>query len=133
MAIKSLDELKEIREQHQNKTALRYSGDLINNHTDHIEILVGMATCGIASGARETLNELTKIISEDKIENIRVIPVGCMGYCKEEPIIQINMPNSEPVIYGHVKKNKVKEIVESHIKEKKPVEKMIIHVDFDRA
>lgn len=131
MGIKSLDELKQIREKSRSMTSLR-SGE----HTDGsepIEILVGMATCGIASGARETMNELTRQLSDKNIGNIRVIPVGCIGFCKDEPVIQVNMPAQKPVVYGNVKKEKVAEIIDSHIINHNPVERLTIGADFIRA
>ncbi len=133
MGIKSLEELKKIREEHKNKTSLRNAGEHTDETVSHIEILIGMATCGIAAGARETLNEIMEEISRNNIENIRVIPVGCVGFCKEEPIIQINIPGSKPVSYGRVKKEDVKQIIQSHILNNKPVESKIIHVEFNRA
>lgn len=112
MPIKSLEELKKIREEHVKKVKLRGTGESEDNT---VEILVGMATCGIAAGSRDVLNELVSIINEKDIENVKVIQVGCMGYCHSEPTVQINEPGKEPVIYGKVDKTFVKEIVEKHI------------------
>ena len=133
MEIKSLEELKQVREQHRNKTSLRHRGENIDeNIPEYTVIRIGMATCGIAAGARETMNAIMEEISRNNIENVRVIPVGCAGSCAHEPIIQVHVPNSEPVVYGNVRKENVKEIVESHIINKTPVEHMIIHVEFNR-
>jgi NADP-reducing hydrogenase subunit HndB len=130
MKIKSLDELKKIREEHQNKVSLRQSSE---NNEDKIEILIGMATCGISSGARETLNSFVEILSKENLSNAKVVTVGCIGYCHSEPTVQINMPGQKPVLYGNVKKDKVHEIVEKHIKGGKPVDNLILRVDFERA
>ena len=113
MPIKSLDELRKIREDQVKKVKLRESGE---SDDQTIEILVGMATCGIAAGSREVLNALVNIVSEQEIDNIKIVQVGCMGYCHSEPTVQINMPGSEPTIYGKVDTAFVKDIVEKHIK-----------------
>ena len=130
MTIKSLEELKKIREEHLEKVRLREHGESAG---DKIEILVGMATCGISSGARETLNEFVDIMVNEKIDNVSVVPVGCIGYCHSEPTVQVNIPGQKPVLYGNIKANKVREIVEKHIKGGKPVENLILHMDFERA
>lgn len=130
MKVKSLDELRKIREESNDKVNLRESGDTTG---DRIEILVGMATCGISSGARETLNAFIEEIGKEKLNNAKVVPVGCIGYCHSEPTVQVNMPGQTPVLYGNVKKEKVHEIMEKHIKGGEPIENMIIKVDFERA
>ena len=112
MPIKSLDELRKIREDQVKKVKLRESGE---SDDQTVEILVGMATCGIAAGSREVLNALVNIISEKELDNIKVVQVGCMGYCHSEPTVQINMPGSEPIIYGKVDNAFVNDIVEKHI------------------
>ena len=112
MPVKSLDELRKIREDQIKKVKLRETGE---SDDQTIEILVGMATCGIAAGSREVLNELISQISTKGIEHIKVVQVGCMGYCHSEPTIQVNMPGHEPTIYGNVDRNFVGEILDKHI------------------
>ncbi|MCT4661242.1 MAG: (2Fe-2S) ferredoxin domain-containing protein [Tissierellales bacterium] len=111
MTIKSLEELKKIRDDNLKKVKLRESGE----GSSQVEILVGMATCGIAAGARETLAGLLEAIEAEGLENIKVVSVGCLGYCHSEPVIQVNIPGEEPVLYGKVDKEKAKEIVKKHI------------------
>jgi len=130
MQIKSLDELKKIREEHLDKVSLRQSGEYIG---DKIEILIGMATCGISSGARETLNAFTEEIEKAGLNNVKIITVGCIGYCHSEPTVQVNMPGLKPVLYGNVKKEKVRDIVIKHLRDGIPVEDMILKIDFERA
>ncbi len=113
MSVKSLEELKRIREDHIKKVKLRESGE---SEDQTIEILVGMATCGIAAGSREVMNELVAQITENGIDHIKVIQVGCMGYCHSEPTVQVNMPGHEPTIYGNVDKAFVADILNKHIK-----------------
>lgn len=112
MPIKSLDELKKIREEHMKKVKLRGTGE---SEDQTIEILVGMATCGIAAGSRDVLNEFVSVIDTKALDNVKVIQVGCMGYCHSEPTVQINMPGQEPIIYGNVNNAFVNEIVEKHL------------------
>ncbi len=130
MKIKSLDELRAIREEHSNQVRLREHGEATG---DKIEILIGMATCGISSGARETLNAFVNQLANERLDNVKVVPVGCIGYCHSEPTVQVNIPGQKPVLYGNVKENKVQDIVEKHIKDGKPVENLVLHVDFERA
>ena len=129
MTIKSLEELKKIREEHTNKIKLRKHGD---SNEDRVEILVGMATCGISSGARETLNKFIEELFKEKLNNVKVIPVGCIGYCHSEPTVEVHIPGQKPVLYGNVKEDKVNEIIKEHIKGGKPVEDLKIEIDFER-
>ncbi len=112
MPIKSLEELKKIREDHVRKVKLRESGD---TDDQTVEILVGMATCGIAAGSRDVLNALVDYISEANLDHIKVIQVGCMGYCHSEPTVQVNMAGKEPTIYGNVDTAFVRDIIDKHI------------------
>lgn len=129
MPIKSLDELKKIRDKNQKSVNLRESGEGDNK----IELLVGMATCGIASGARETLNALIEEIDKQNLENIKVVQVGCMGYCHSEPTVQVNVPGQDPILYGPIKKDRVKELIDKHIKNHEILEDVVINKNFDKA
>ena len=88
MKVKSLEELQKIRKESEKKVNLRKHGDV---EGDEIEILIGMATCGISSGARETLNAFVDEIDKQNLKNIKVVPVGCIGYCHSEPTVQVNI------------------------------------------
>lgn len=112
MTIKSLEELTRIRENALQKVALRESGECPEGIT---ELMVGMATCGIAAGARDTLSALLLEIEAQALKNIRVIQVGCLGYCHSEPIVQVNVPGEEPVLYGNVDRQRAKEIIQKHL------------------
>ena len=127
MTIKTTDELNKLRE--QSKTSLREQGEVSG---EQIEILIGMATCGISSGARKTLNTFANELKNQNINNAKITTVGCIGYCHSEPTVQINMPNQKSVFYGNVKENNVNEIIENHIKNGKPVENLVLNIDFDR-
>ena len=111
--IKSLDELKKIKEQAKNSVSLRVKGDNIENM---IQVRVAMATCGIASGAREVMTEFIEELQRQNMDNVVVTQTGCMGYCYAEPTLELTMPGQEPIIYGYVDKAKVHEIIEKTIK-----------------
>lgn len=130
MKIKSIDELKKIKEEYTDLVQLRKQGE---GNSENIEILVGMATCGISSGARETLNAFATQLAKEKILGAKVISVGCIGYCHSEPTVQVNMKGQKPILYGNVKEGDVTKIIEQHIKGGQPVESMILQVDFERA
>ncbi len=127
MGIKSLEELKKIRDKHQNKVNLRESGNLTENV---VEIMVGLATCGIAAGARETLNAMVKEIEDQGLANVRVVRVGCMGYCHSEPVVQVNMSGEPPVLYGNVDEEKGREIIKKHVMGKELLEDSVLIKSF---
>ncbi|NLK97272.1 (2Fe-2S) ferredoxin domain-containing protein [Defluviitalea saccharophila] len=111
--IKSLDELKKLREQVKAKVDLREKGD---NMEKLVQIRVAMATCGIASGAREVMNALVDIVTNEKLDNVVISQTGCMGYCYAEPTIEVTIPGEEPVVFGEVTVERAKEIVEKYVK-----------------
>ena len=84
--MKSLAELKAIREKMQGQVGLRSENDT------QTRVVVGMATCGIASGARPVLKALSDAVQEKKLENVAVTQTGCIGLCKYEPIVEVMEP-----------------------------------------
>ncbi len=130
MKIKSLEELVKLRNESMKKVNLREDG---KNAGDTIELLVGMATCGIAAGAREAFSALMDKINDENIENIRLVQVGCLGFCHSEPTVQLNMPNEEPVLYGNVDKDTALKIIDEHIKKGKLVDNHILIKSFEKA
>ncbi|WP_069997509.1 (2Fe-2S) ferredoxin domain-containing protein [Cellulosilyticum sp. I15G10I2] len=120
--IMSLDDLKSLRDNVKNKVDLREKGE---NVDEMVVIRVAMATCGIASGARDIMNYFADLVREEGIDNIVITQSGCMGYCYAEPTIEVTLPASEPVVYGNVTKEKAKEILEKHIKSGEMVDGII--------
>ena len=98
--IKNLADLKKLQSEVQSKIKLREKGD---SPGQLVQIKVSMATCGIASGAKETMNFL-------------IDELDCMGYCYAEPTIELTIPGQQPVVYGFVNKSKAQEIIEKHIR-----------------
>lgn len=130
MKIKSLDELIKIREDAVKKVNLRETGE---DGGETIELMVGMATCGIAAGARETLHALIEILKEKDLEQIKLVQVGCLGFCHSEPTVQLNMPGHEPILYGNVNPDVARKIVEDHIMNGKMVDNHILIKSFEKA
>ncbi|MEA3460552.1 MAG: (2Fe-2S) ferredoxin domain-containing protein [Bacteroidota bacterium] len=110
--IKSLADLKRIRDEQQSGLQTREKGEVAENL---VQVKVAMATCGIASGAKETMEFMTEALEKRGIDAI-VTQVGCMGYCYAEPTIEVTLPESEPIVFGGVNREKADEIIEKYIK-----------------
>ncbi len=107
--MKSLEELKAIRDRMQGQVGVR-SAD-----ASQTRVVVGMATCGIASGARPVLNTLSDLVQEKKLTNVSVTQTGCIGLCQYEPIVEVMAPGKEKVTYVKMTPEKAKEVVEQHL------------------
>jgi NADP-reducing hydrogenase subunit HndB len=107
--MKSLAELKAIKEKTQAAVGMRQDSD------DKIRILVGMATCGIAAGARPVLAALIEEVEKRKLQNVSVSQTGCIGVCQYEPVIEVVTPNEEKVTYVKVTPEKAVRIINDHI------------------
>ena len=121
MAKMTLDDLRKLRSQVQSDLKRR------DSEGKTIQVIVGMGTCGIASGAKLILDKFITLLNEKGIaENAIIRQTGCMGHCENEPTVEIIVPDMPKVFYGNVKENTVEKIVEEHIINKKPVEDLII-------
>ena len=108
--MKSLEELMAIKAQMQDKIAVRTT-------TGDIRIVVGMATCGIAAGARPVLNAFVEGINAENLgEKVAVSQTGCIGICQYEPVVEVYEKDKEKVTYVKMTADKAKEVVEKHIK-----------------
>ena len=108
--MKSLAELAAIRDRMKNKVAIREG-------SGEIRIVVGMATCGIAAGARPVLNRLVEEVAKaDLSGKVAVSQTGCIGICQYEPVVEIFEEGKEKVTYVKMTPEKATEIVEKHIK-----------------
>jgi len=110
--IKSLEDLKKIRDAQVSGIKAREKGE---DPESLVSIKVAMATCGIASGAKETMEYLTGELEKRGVNAI-VTQTGCMGYCYAEPTIEVTLPSKEPVVFGGVNLDKADEIIEKYIK-----------------
>ncbi len=108
--MKSLEELKAIREKMQGQVGLR------NEDHTQTRIVVGMATCGIASGARPVLNTLAELVQEKGlVGKVAVTQTGCIGLCQYEPIVEVMEPGKDKVTYVKMTADKAAEVVERHL------------------
>ena len=107
--MKSLAELQAIRDRVKKQIDIREEKD------NSVRILVGMATCGIAAGARPVLNEFVDEISKRNLSNVTVTQSGCIGICQYEPVVEVVVPGQEKVTYVKMTPEKVAKVVHSHI------------------
>ena len=108
--MKTLAELAAIRDKMKDKVAIREG----SNET---RIVVGMATCGIAAGARPVLNTLVEeVAKEDLSSKATVTQTGCIGICQYEPVVEVFEAGKEKVTYVKVTPDMAKRIVAEHIK-----------------
>lgn len=113
--MKSLEELKAIRDRVQNQMDMR------NDNDNDTRIVIGMATCGIAAGARPVLNEFLQEINKRGLSGVTVTQTGCIGMCRLEPIVEIFRPGEEKVTYVKMTPDKVAKVVTEHIVNGRPV------------
>ena len=116
--VKSLEDLKKIRDAAQKKVTMR-------GKNDGTRILVGMATCGISAGARPVMNTFVEEIATRDLGNVTVTPVGCIGECAIEPIVEVLM-GEDRTTYCRVDVDVAKRIIEEHIVGGKVVEDNVI-------
>jgi len=110
--IKSLDDLTTIREEKQKELLIRERGEEMENL---VHVKVAMATCGIASGAKETMEFMIEALEKRGVD-ATVTQTGCMGYCYAEPTIEVMLPGKDPIVFGGVDRQKADEIIEKYIK-----------------
>ncbi len=113
--MKTLEELAQIRERMKDKVNLREG-------QNGIRIVVGMATCGIAAGARPVLNTLVEEVAKQGLsDKATVTQTGCIGICQYEPVVEVFEGSKEKVTYVKVTPDMAKRIVTEHIRDGKPV------------
>ena len=119
--MKSLEELAAIREKMKNNATLRE-----DNSEVRAKIVVGMATCGIAAGARPVLSAIVEELAKRNITDVVVAQTGCIGMCRLEPIVDVLMPGKEKVSYVKMTPDKVGRIITEHIVNGRPVQEYTI-------
>lgn len=107
--MKSLEELRAIRENMQAQMGLR------KEDSNQTRIVVGMATCGIASGARPVLMALSDAVQEKGLKNVMVTQTGCIGLCQYEPIVEVMEPGKDKITYVKMTPEKALEVLDQHI------------------
>ncbi|MGI6574005.1 MAG: (2Fe-2S) ferredoxin domain-containing protein [Fermentimonas sp.] len=119
--IKTLDDLKRRQEEMKSRVNLREKAE---NPESLVQVKVAMATCGIASGAKEVMEFFVTELDKRSIDAV-VTQTGCMGYCFAEPTVEITLPGKEPMVFGYVDTKKADEIIERYIKEGELVDGII--------
>ena len=108
--MKSLAELKAIKDRMKDKVVLREGAS-------DVRVVVGMATCGIAAGARPVLNALVEEVNNaGLVSKVTVTQTGCIGFCQLEPIVEVFEAGKDKVTYIKMTPEKIKEVVEKHLK-----------------
>lgn len=110
MAKMSLDDLRKLRDEKKNDMRKREA------EGKEIQVIIGMGTCGIASGAKQVLEYFLNSLDENKlVDNVLVRQVGCLGLCHSEPTVEVIAAGMPDTIYGNVDTNVAKEIIEKHV------------------
>jgi NADP-reducing hydrogenase subunit HndB len=112
--MKSLKELEEIRSRALSQIDIRKKGE-------GTRVVVGMATCGIAAGARPVLGAFVEEVAKRKLSDVMVSQTGCIGVCRLEPLVEVYTPGAEKVTYVKVQPEMVSRIVAEHIVNGSPV------------
>lgn len=107
--MKSLAELEALRKSSLEQINMRH------DRKDGTRVVVGMATCGIAAGARPVLSAFMEEIAKRKLDSVTVTQTGCIGLCRLEPIVEVYMPGQEKVTYAKMDASKVAKVVADHI------------------
>ena len=117
--MKSIAELEAIRQRMRGQVGVR------KDH-DGIRVVVGMATCGIAAGARPVMLAFIEELKKRGIENVTVAQTGCVGMCRLEPMVDVYVKGQEKVTYVHMTPEKVARVVTDHIVNGRPVDEYTI-------
>ena len=107
--MKSLAELQAIRDKARGKVTLREGQD------DAIRVLVGMATCGIAAGARPVLTTIVDEVAKRGLQNVMVTQTGCIGICQFEPVVEVVEPGKDKITYVKMTPEKAVRMVTDHL------------------
>ena len=107
--MKSLEELQALRDQMKDQMGIRHDAK------DNIRVVVGMATCGIAAGARPVLQRLTEEVAKRGLKNVTVAQTGCIGICQYEPVVEVFENGKEKVTYVKMTEDKIVQVVAEHL------------------
>lgn len=120
MAKMKLEDLRKLREEKKREFSRRETADKKS------KIIVGMGTCGIAAGAKETFDTLIDEIEKHSAPGVAVTQTGCMGLCYAEPTVEVRVAGMPEVVYGDVDKDTARKIVVKHVLGKELVEEHIL-------
>jgi len=119
--IKSLDDLKRVREEALEKRRVKSA-------SGQVQVIVGMGTCGIAAGARDTMKAILEFIEKSATTGIIVTQTGCIGQCEKEPIVQVVIGDQSKITYGKVNPEVARRIMQEHVIDGKVVSDHVIPV-----
>lgn len=118
MAIKSLEDLRRIKAQSNQETESRKSNET--------QIIIGMGTCGIAAGARDTMSAVLEELAKRNLRGVTVLQTGCIGMCQKEPLLDVVRPGEDRVTYGPVYAKDVARIIAEHLVNGSVVEDLVV-------
>lgn len=107
--MKSLAELQALRDKMKSNIGIRA------DDSSNTRVVVGMATCGIAAGARPVLSALTEEVAKRNLSNVAITQTGCIGLCQYEPIVEVMVPGQEKVTYVKMTPEKAMRVVSDHL------------------
>ena len=116
--MKTIEDLKRMREQYKAQTQLR--------HSSGVQVIVGMGTCGIAAGAREVMAAIMDEIAKRNLQDITVRQTGCIGMCEKEVLVDVVRPGEARITYGKVTAESAKRIVAEHVVNGRIVEDLVV-------
>ena len=119
MPVKSLEDLKKIKEETLAKRQIR-------NANARARVTVAMGTCGIAAGARDTMKAILDEIEKDAVPGVLVTQTGCIGLCEFEPIVHVQIGDSPQVTYGKVTPERARAIVDEHVVGNKVIQEWVV-------
>lgn len=120
-AIKSLEELKRVREEALQKKKMKAA-------PGNIQVIVAMGTCGIAAGARDTMKSVLNFIETNAMSGVTVTQTGCIGKCEQEPIVQVVIGDQPKVTYGKVNAEVAGQIMKQHVQNGMPVKDYVLPI-----
>ena len=113
--MKSLQELAAIRDRMKQTVSTREAAH------DSVRVVVGMATCGIAAGARPVLNAFTEEVARRELHDVLVTQTGCIGICQYEPVVEVFENGKEKVTYVNMTEDKIAQVVAEHLVNGHPI------------
>ncbi|MBL8063399.1 MAG: (2Fe-2S) ferredoxin domain-containing protein [Anaerolineales bacterium] len=120
-AIKSLEELKRVREEALAKKQMKAA-------SGNIQVIVAMGTCGIAAGARDTMKSVLNYIETENLSGVAVTQTGCIGMCEQEPILQVVIGDQAKVTYGKVNAKVAVQIMKQHVQGGLPLKDHVLPI-----
>lgn len=117
--MKSLEDLIKLRDQARQMTELR-------EENKKNKVIIGMGTCGITAGARETMKAILDEISKQNLSGFALTQTGCLGLCEQEPIVKVEIADQPRITYGNISPDKARQIVTKHLMNNNIIDEWVI-------